>query len=63
MAKILDKSTIVSMGIVRPGHVSQSVDTFPGIEAYDITLSGSLTITGSTNIDEILEILQEFYLL
>ena len=50
MAKILDKSTIVSLGVVRPGHVSQSVDAFTGIEAYDITISGSLTVTGSTNM-------------
>ena len=51
MAKQLDKSTIVSLGTVKPGHVSQSVDAFTGIEAYDITISGSLTVTGSTNID------------
>jgi hypothetical protein len=51
MAKILDKSSIVSLGIVRPWHVSQSVDAFTGIEAYDITLSGSLTVTGSTQLD------------
>jgi len=51
MAKILDKSTIVSLGIVRPGHVSQSVDAFTGIEAYDITISGSLTVTGSSEFE------------
>jgi hypothetical protein len=51
MAKILDKSTIVSLGIVRPGHVSQSVDAFTGIEAYDITISGSLTVTGSNEFE------------
>jgi hypothetical protein len=32
-------------------HVSQSVDAFTGIEAYDITISGSLTLTGSLFID------------
>ena len=51
MAKILDKSTIVSLGIVRPWHVSQSVDAFTGIDAYDITISGSLTVTGSTQLN------------
>jgi hypothetical protein len=51
MAKILDKSTIVSLGIVRPWHVSQSVDAFTGVEAYDITVSGSLNVTGSTHLD------------
>jgi hypothetical protein len=28
-------------------HVSQSIDAFTGVEAYDINLSGSLSITGS----------------
>ena len=51
MANILDKSTIVSLGIVRPGHVSQSVDAFTGVEAYDITISGSLTVTGSNEFE------------
>ena len=32
-------------------HVSQSVDAFTGTEAYDIILSGSLTLTGSLFID------------
>jgi|688.fasta_scaffold249818_2 hypothetical protein len=30
-------------------HVSQSVDAFTGAVAYDITISGSLTLTGSVN--------------
>jgi len=51
MAKILDKSSIVSLGVVRPWHVSQSIDAFTGVEAYDITLSGSLTVTGSSKFD------------
>ena len=50
MAKILSKSTIVSLGIIRPWHVTQSIDAFTGIEAYDISLSGSFTTTGSLNI-------------
>lgn len=49
MANTLDKSTIVSLGVITPGQVSQSVDAFTGIEAYDITISGSLTVTGSVN--------------
>jgi hypothetical protein len=32
-------------------HISQSVDAFTGTEAYDIILSGSLTLTGSLFID------------
>jgi hypothetical protein len=31
-------------------HISQSVDAFTGVEAYDITISGSLTLTGSLAI-------------
>jgi hypothetical protein len=31
-------------------HISQSVDAFTGVEAYDITLSGSLILTGSLAI-------------
>ena len=51
MAKILSKSTIVSLGIIRPWHVSQSIDAFAGTDAYDVTLSGSMTITGSVAIN------------
>ena len=47
MAKILSKSGIASLNIVRPGQVSQSVDAFTGIEEYDIYLSGSFNTTGS----------------
>ena len=49
MAKILSKSTIVSLGIIRPWHVTQSIDAFAGTDAYDITLSGSMTMTGDLN--------------
>lgn len=53
MPLILDKSTITSLGIIRPWHVSQSVDAFTGIEAYAITISGSLITTGPfENSDE-----------
>ena len=47
MAKILSKSGISTLQIVRPWHVTQSIDAFLGTDAYDITLSGSMTITGS----------------
>jgi hypothetical protein len=33
--------------IIESWHVSQSVDAFTGAAAYDITISGSLTLTGS----------------
>ena len=48
MAKRLDKSDITSLNTIRPYHVSQSVDAFTGIEAYDINISGSFQVTGST---------------
>jgi len=51
MAKQLSKQDIVTRKVVKPGHVSQSVDAFTGIDAYDITISGSLTITGSVAIN------------
>jgi len=51
MAKQLSKQDIVTRKVVRPWHVSQSVDAFTGIEAYDITISGSLTLTGSLAIN------------
>ena len=47
MAKILSKAGISTLQIVRPWHVTQSIDAFLGTDAYDITLSGSMTITGS----------------
>ena len=31
-------------------HISQSVDAFTGVEAYDVTISGSLILTGSLAI-------------
>jgi len=48
MAKRLDKSDIVSLNTIRPYHVSQSVDAFTGTDAYDINISGSFQVTGST---------------
>ena len=47
MAKKLSKSGIVTSQTVQAWHVSQSIDALTGTEAYDITLSGSLNITGS----------------
>jgi hypothetical protein len=44
--------------IIESWHVSQSVDAFTGAQDYDITISGSLTITGSTNIEGVLVVTQ-----
>ena len=47
MAKILDKTGITTGNTVEAYHVTQSIDAFSGLDAYDITLSGSFTMTGS----------------
>ena len=51
MAKELSKSGILTGADILAGHVTQSVDALTGIEAYDITISGSLEVTGSVLID------------
>ena len=50
MAKQLSKAGIVDGRLAQAYHVTQSIDAFTGVDAYDITLSGSLVVTGSTNI-------------
>jgi len=47
MAKILSKSGVTSLSVVKPGQISQSIDAFTGAHAYDIYLSGSFNMTGS----------------
>ena len=47
MAKKLTKTGITTGNTVRAFHVTQSVDAFTGTDAYDISLSGSLNVTGS----------------
>jgi len=49
MAKNLSKTNITINNVIYPQHITQSIDAFTGIEAYDIYLSGSLTVTGSIN--------------
>ena len=51
MALILDKIGIVTGNTVEAYHVTQSIDAFTGTAAYDITLSGSLQVTGSVAIN------------
>ena len=46
MANTLSKSGILNGQTIQVGHVTQSIDAFSGTTAYDITLSGSLTIVG-----------------
>jgi hypothetical protein len=54
MANKLSKTGIVSLATIRPWHVSQSVDAFTGLNDYDITISGSLTVTGSVYINSLI---------
>jgi hypothetical protein len=50
MANTLSKSGIVTGQDVEAWHVTQSVDAFTKVDAYDITVSGSFTVTGSIKI-------------
>ena len=43
MANTLSKTGITDGSTIQPAHVTQSIDAFAGTEAYDISLSGSLT--------------------
>ena len=54
MAKTLSKSNIETNNTILASDVSQSIDAFAGTEAYDITVSGSLTTTGSVDISGLL---------
>lgn len=48
MAIVLSKSNIANSNTIEAWQVSQSVDAFTGIVDYDITISGSFKVTGST---------------
>lgn len=41
------KAGITTGGTIQTWHVTQSIDAFTGTAAYDITISGSTTFTGS----------------
>ena len=49
MANILSKTGITTSNPIETWQISQSIDAFTGTAAYDITLSGSLELTGSVN--------------
>ena len=59
MAKQLKKifaagtDEVVQDFTINSWHVSQSVDALTAAEAYDISISGSLNVTGSVNIKEL----------
>ena len=64
MAKVLKKifipttDEVVQNFPIESWHVSQSVDAFTGIDDYDITISGSLVVTGSVAIKDLNNTLQ-----
>ena len=47
MAKQLSKTGITTNTTIKAWHVTQSINALTGIDAYDISISGSLNITGS----------------
>ena len=49
MAKVLSLTGIATGEIIKASEISQSIDALTGNEAYDITISGSLTLTGSVD--------------
>jgi len=53
MALTLSKTGIEQSQTVNAWHVTQSVDALSGTVAYDITISGSLDITNSTNTGDL----------
>jgi len=50
MAKILSKTGITNGDTIEVSHITQSIDALTGVEAYDITISGSLILSGSTEM-------------
>ena len=50
MAKLLDKSNIITGQPVEAWNVSQSIDALTAIDDYSIKISGSLDVTGSVEI-------------
>ena len=65
MAKVLNYEAQIEQGeVIQAWHVSQSVDAFTGVEDYDITLSGSFTLSGSAKIEpaQLLSTGQEYIL-
>lgn len=51
MASILSKINIINGEQVNHQQITQSIDAFTGDVEYDITVSGSFTLTGSLNVD------------
>ena len=50
MANTFISTSIATGLVIEASHVTQSADAFTGTEAYDITISGSLTNTGPSTL-------------
>ena len=53
MAKILSLNGIITGQPVEAQHVSQSILAFTGLEAYDITVSGSFNVIGTSSLQAV----------
>lgn len=53
MAKILSLNGILTGQTVEAQHVSQSILAFTGLEAYDITVSGSFNVIGTSSFQAV----------
>ena len=51
MAKQLSKTDILDGQLATAAQVTQSIDALTGDDGYDITISGSLVVTGSTDLN------------
>jgi len=54
MANTLSSTGISNGSRILPAHISQITDALSKQEAYDITISGSLVVTGSSKFDSTL---------
>jgi len=63
MAITLTKSGIVNNTTIQAWHVTQSVNALTGLVAYDITISGSLTVKAlqeaNSRIDKLEKTIEE----
>ena len=50
MALTLSKTNMVDGNTIEPSDVSQSIDAFTGVTAYNIKVSGSFILTGSQHV-------------
>ncbi len=48
MSKNLNKSEILTNSIIEPSHITQLIDALSGLDDYNLSISGSLTVTEIT---------------